>query len=194
MPRWGTCRRERSAILGSGLSADRIERTVTCRPAGLDERRRTGMHALTLLKQDHEAVKELLGKLDATTERGVKTREELFTKLVRDLEAHEAIEEEILYPALKEHPKAKDLVLEAYEEHHVVDTVMGELQETSFDDETWGAKLTVMKENLEHHIEEEESEMFDRARSVFDRGELEELGTRMEERKASLLASASPAG
>jgi hypothetical protein len=96
------------------------------------------MDALTLLKEDHDAVKELLTKLDGTTERGIKTREELFTRLRRDLEAHETIEEEILYPALKEHPKAKELVLEAYEEHHVVDLVMEELDGVPYDDEAGG--------------------------------------------------------
>jgi hemerythrin-like domain-containing protein len=99
---------------------------------------------------------------------------------------HEAIEEEILYPALKEHPKAKDLVLEAYEEHNVIDMVMSEIDETPFDDETWGAKFTVMKENLEHHIEEEEGEMFDQCRQVFEPEELQELGDEMEARKEEL--------
>ena len=146
------------------------------------------MNALKLLEQDHEKVKKLLGQLDSTTERGVKTREELFAKVTQELEVHEAIEEEIFYPALKEHPKAKEIVLEAYEEHHVVDKVMGELREVPFDDETWGAKLTVMKENVEHHIEEEENEMFKQARDVFDEAELEELGERMEQRKQAMLS------
>jgi len=144
------------------------------------------VNALSLLKEDHEKVQKLLEDLDATTERGTKTREELFTKLRGELEVHEAIEEEILYPALKEHPKAEELVLEAYEEHHVVDTIMEEIEGVPFDDETWGAKLTVMKENLEHHIEEEEDRLFDQARSVFSEEELEELGERMAARKDEL--------
>jgi len=147
------------------------------------------MDALKLLEQDHQKVKKLLDELDSTTERGVKTREELFTQVTQELEVHEAIEEEIFYPALKEHPKAKDIVLEAYEEHHVVDKVMGELRDLPFDDETWGAKLTVMKENVEHHIDEEEDEMFKQARDVFDEAELEQLGERMEQRKKSLLGA-----
>jgi hemerythrin superfamily protein len=145
------------------------------------------MDAITLLKDDHDKVKKLLGELDATTERGVKTREQLFAKVRQELTIHETIEEEIFYPALKEHPRAKDLVLEAYEEHHVVDTVMDEIVDLAFDDETWGAKLTVMKENVEHHIGEEEDEMFPQARQVFDKAELEELGERMQARKEQLL-------
>jgi hypothetical protein len=143
------------------------------------------MDAIAMLKADHEKVKELLARLDSTTERGVKTREELFATIKGELTVHETIEEEIFYPALKEHPKAKDLVLEAYEEHHVVDTVMAELEGLDVADETWGAKATVMRENVEHHIEEEEGEMFKQARQVFDRQELEDLGARMAERKAA---------
>jgi hypothetical protein len=141
------------------------------------------MDAIALLKQDHEKVKKIMEKLDTTTERGVKTREELFTKLKSEMVVHETIEEEIFYPALKEHPKAKELVLEGYEEHHVVDLIMGEISQTPFEDETWGAKFSVMKENVEHHIEEEEGEMFKQARQVFSKSELDELGTRMEQRK-----------
>jgi hypothetical protein len=139
--------------------------------------------AITLLKTDHDKVKRLLADLESTTERGVKTREELFATIKGELTVHETIEEEIFYPALKEHPKAKDIVLEAYEEHHVVDTVMAELQDLPVDDETWGAKAKVMQENVEHHMEEEEGEMFQKARQVFDKDELELLGTRMERRK-----------
>jgi hemerythrin-like domain-containing protein len=148
------------------------------------------MDAVKLLKDDHEKVKRILNDLDSTTERGVKTREELFAKLKRELEVHETIEEEIFYPALKEHPKMKDLVLEAYEEHHVVDTVMAEIVDVPFSDETWGAKLTVMKENVEHHIEEEEDEMFKQARQVFSQEELAELGDQMQARKDELLTQA----
>jgi hypothetical protein len=148
------------------------------------------MEATKLLKQDHDEVKKIMDKLDSTTERGVKTREELFTKLKNEMTLHEAIEEEIFYPALKEHPKAKEIVLEGYEEHHVVDTIMGEISQTPFDDETWGAKFSVMKENIEHHIEEEEGEMFKTARQVFSKQELEDLGARMEERKKTAGATA----
>jgi hemerythrin-like domain-containing protein len=147
------------------------------------------MDALSLLKEDHDKVKNLLKQLDETTERAIKTREELFTKLKRELEIHETIEEEIIYPAMKQHAEAKDLILEAYEEHDVVNVILRELVETPYDDETWGAKLTVMKENLEHHIEEEEGEMFKQARDIFDRDVLEQLGVEMAARKESLKAA-----
>jgi hemerythrin-like domain-containing protein len=143
------------------------------------------MDAIAMLKTDHDKVKRLLTELETTTERGVKTRAELFSTIKGELTVHEIIEEEIFYPALKSHPKAKDIVLEAYEEHHVVDLLMSELEELDVSDETWGAKAIVMKENIEHHIEEEEGDMFKQARQVFDRQELEDLGARMAERRTS---------
>ena len=146
------------------------------------------MDAITLLKDDHDRMKKLLKELDSTTERGVKTRQELFARVKDELTKHEAIEEEIFYPALKEHPKTKEITLEAYEEHHVVDMVMKEIETVPFDDEQWGAKFTVMKENIEHHIEEEEGEMFKQARQVFEKDELEALGERMAARKEQLAA------
>jgi len=143
------------------------------------------MDALSLLKEDHRKVKKLLAELERTTERGVKTRTELFATIKGELSVHETIEEEIFYPELKAHPNAKDIVLEGFEEHHVVDVLMSELEAMDVDDENWGAKAIVMKENIEHHIEEEEGDMFKAARQVFDRDELEKLGRRMEQRKRS---------
>ena len=141
------------------------------------------MDAISLLKDDHAKVKKMLAEGDKTTERGEKTRTELFATLKAEMMLHERIEEEIFYPALKAHPKAKEIVLEGYEEHHVVDEIMGELEATDVTDEAWGAKFTVMKENIEHHIEEEEGDMFVKARQVFDADELEQLGARMMELK-----------
>ncbi len=143
------------------------------------------MDAIKVLKTDHDKVKRLLAELESTTERGVKTRAELFSTIKGELTLHEIVEEEIFYPELKAHPKAKDIVLEGYEEHHVVDMLMNELEALDVSDETWGAKALVMKENIEHHIEEEEGEMFRQARQVFDTDELEDLGARMESRKLS---------
>ena len=147
------------------------------------------MNAIALLEEDHRKMKKLLSELESTTERGVKTREELFATVKDELTVHETIEEEIFYPALKEHPKTKEITLEAYEEHHVVDMVMAEIEGVPFDDERWGAKFKVMKENIEHHIEEEEKEMFKQARQAFEEDELEALGERMKARKDQMTAA-----
>ena len=147
------------------------------------------MDALGLLKKDHDAIKKLLDDLDGTTERAVKTRQDLFGRLKFSLTVHEQMEETVLYPALKEHAETRDIVLEAYEEHDVVDKVLGDLEATPFDDDSWHAKLKVMSENLHHHIEEEEGEMFEQVRKVFDRDVLESLGEQMQEIKTQARAA-----
>jgi hemerythrin-like domain-containing protein len=143
------------------------------------------MNALELLQEDHDRIKPLLSELKETTERAEKTRGELFSRLKVELTVHEIIEEEIFYPALKEHPKAKEIVLEGYEEHDVVSRLMGELDGMDATDERFGPKAKVMAENIEHHIEEEEGQMFKQARQVFEPDELEALGDRMARRKES---------
>ncbi len=148
------------------------------------------MDAVSLLRDDHRKVKALLRELESTTERGVKTRTELFVRIKAELTVHEIIEEEIFYPTLKQHPKAKAIVLEGYEEHDVVNILLGELEALPVDDETWGPKAKVMIENIEHHIEEEEGDMFVKARQVFDRAELEQLGEAMAARKQEAEAAA----
>ena len=148
------------------------------------------MDALTLLEQDHQKVKKLMGEIEKTTERGIKTREELFGKLVDELTIHEEIEEQIFYPAVKERAISKqveELVTESYEEHHFVDLVKAEIENTPFEAEEWAAKFKVMMENVEHHaFEEEEGKMFPKVRRAFKKDELEDLGARMQELKEEL--------
>ena len=149
------------------------------------------MNAFTLLKADHKKVAGIFEKLEPTTERGVKTREQLFAQLKNELDLHARIEEEIFYPALKEADETHDVVLEGYEEHAVVKRLLRELDELSKDDETWGAKLKVLQENVEHHVEEEEGEMFPSARKVLSAEEVEALGERLEAAKAAGKAKAA---
>ena len=147
------------------------------------------MDAFELLEEDHKKVKKLLSEADDTTERGVKTRQELFARIKQELLVHETIEEELLYPTLKEHDKTKEVSLEGYEEHHFANEIMAELEETPVDDDKWAAKFAVLKENIEHHIEEEEDEMFKKARQVLDKEQIDALGERMQQRKKELEAS-----
>ena len=149
------------------------------------------MDAFELLKKDHEKVSGIFEKLDKTTENGVKTREELFTRLKTELDLHSQIEEQMLYPMLKEAKETEEITLEAIEEHKVVKRLLAELEALPKDNEMWGAKLTVLKENVEHHVEEEEGEMFKDARKVLSSEQLEELGTRMQEAKEQKKAQAA---
>jgi hypothetical protein len=156
------------------------------------KRKERDVDALALLKADHEKARKLMEELAETTERGVKTREEKWTRLLKELTIHENIEEEIFYPALHERPRLKDIVLEALEEHHLVDDIVEQLRDTPFDDEHWGAKFKVTKENVEHHIEEEEGPMFQEVRREFSKDELEELGSRMEASKREQMQEEMP--
>ncbi|MEN3337477.1 MAG: hypothetical protein V7647_1153 [Acidobacteriota bacterium] len=147
------------------------------------------MDAIELLEADHRRMEDLLAQGEETTERGVKVRTELLRTLTRELNAHELIEEKVLYPALQSHPQAKDIVLEGYQEHHVADLIVQELHGLARSDEQWGPKFKVLKENIEHHIKEEEGEMFRTARGIFSREELQQLGAVMAKMKAGGLAA-----
>ena len=148
------------------------------------------MNAFTLLKADHKKVAGIFEKLEPTTERGVKTREELFAQLKNELDVHTRIEEDILYPRLKEIDETEDLTLESYEEHAVVKTLLAELDALAKDDETWGAKLKVLQENVEHHVEEEEGELFPKAQKQLSTEEINELGDKLEAAKGAKSAAA----
>lgn len=149
------------------------------------------MDAFKLLKTDHEKVAGLLEKIDGTTERALKTREELFTQLKTELDIHAQIEETILYPVLEKANPTHDITLEAYEEHRLVKQLLSELESDPKDSDEWTAKFTVLKENIEHHVEEEEGEMFKKARKVLSEDELETLGERMEEAKGKQKVAAA---
>lgn len=139
----------------------------------------SGEDAIALLEKDHRRFEDLLKQGEDTTERAVRGRTALLHTLTAELNVHELLEEKILYPALKEHPEAKAIVLEGYQEHHVADLLVKELHELARDDEKWGAKFKVLKESLEHHIGEEEGKMFRTARGIFSREDLQEMCTRM---------------
>ena len=148
------------------------------------------MNAFTLLKADHEKVAGILESIDKTTERATKTREELFTRLKQELDLHAEIEEQILYPALEEIEETREIALEAYEEHRLVKQLLGELEAAPKDDEQWTAKFTVLKENIEHHVEEEEGEMFKKARRALSEEQIEEIGERLQQAKGQERAAA----
>jgi hypothetical protein len=141
------------------------------------------MDAITLLKDDHKKVSGIFEKLDETTERAEKGREELFAQLKQELDVHAHIEETIFYPAIKQEAETRSITLEGLEEHHVIKMLLKELAAMSVGSEQWTAKLKVLKENVEHHVEEEEGDMFKGAREVLSKEQLEDLGTRMEAEK-----------
>ena len=141
--------------------------------------------AIAMLKQDHEKVRGLLDRLEKAS--GAR-RTKLLTQVEQELKVHTQIEEEIFYPAYRDAARKKDdkkLYFEALEEHHVVDLVLPEMNDGDTA-EALKAKAKVLKELVEHHADEEEKEMFPRARKALGRDELRELGERIEARKEQL--------
>jgi len=141
--------------------------------------------AIALLKQDHEKVRGLLGQFENAT--GAR-RQKLLTQIEKELKVHTTIEEEIFYPAYREAARKKEdkkLYFEALQEHHVVDMVMPEMNDGSSPEEL-KAKAKVLKDLVEHHAEEEEKEMFPRARKAMEKDELRSLGEMMQRRKEDL--------
>ena len=143
------------------------------------------MNALELLKNDHEKISGILEKLDQTTERAIKTREEQFARLKEELDTHSYIEETIFYPQLSEDPRTRTIVLEAFEQHHLVSSLLEELSTIAVDSDEWRAKFNVLKSNVDQHVKEEEGEMFKQARQVLSKEQLEELGEQMEANRSS---------
>ena len=167
-----------------GSTAATIKGALAGAVASVSRRLSGAPDALALLEADHRRIEDLFRRGEKTTARGVKTRSELLQRIDAALNAHELIEEKILYPALRVHPEAHDIVLEGIQEHHVADLILKELRALDRNDEQWGAKFKVLKEDIEHHIQEEEGPMFRTARGLFSRDELREMGVRMSKMKA----------
>ncbi len=154
------------------------------------------MNAVELLKADHERVKAILSQLAESTERAVRKRVDLLAKLEMEITIHTKLEEEILYPAFKEAGgKEQDIMYyEAKEEHRTVDAlVLPDLKNTEPGTPEFSGRVKVVKELLEHHIEEEETEMFPQANKLLGKARLDELGAQMEEMKAQYKKSLSGA-
>jgi hemerythrin superfamily protein len=145
-----------------------------------------GPDALQVLIDDHRTVEALFKKFEGLGDRANKARGEVVAKVIQELSAHASIEETTFYPAVREMVKsAEDVVLESLEEHHVVKWVLSELEKMSPDEERYEAKFTVLMENVRHHVEEEESEMFPKVRKALKKDQLQRLGNALTEAKMS---------
>ncbi len=146
------------------------------------------MDAITLLTADHNRVRGLFTRFrDAQESDDEAAMAELADKICTELEVHTTIEEEIFYPNVREgSQELRETVDEGLQEHHVVDVLMNELRELEAGSDDWVAKVTVITENVEHHAEEEEKEMFPQVRKRFDSSTLESLASELEARKAAL--------
>ncbi|HET6432707.1 hemerythrin domain-containing protein [Dyella sp.] len=149
------------------------------------------MDAIALLKKDHDTVEAMLDELAQSSSRAVKKRTELLDKIRVELKAHTTIEEEIFYPAFKAKGDGSDdakMYFEALEEHRAAgDLVLPDLLATQVDSEKFSGRAKVLKELVQHHADEEEKEMFPRAKKLLSKSELTALGEQMESRKAELV-------
>lgn len=151
------------------------------------------MNAIQLLKDDHKKVRGLLAELESTTARGTKKRTQLLATIGKELRVHTQIEEEIFYPALREAGEKGDdeaMYFEAMEEHRAAgELVLPDLEKTEPGSDKFSGRAKVLKELVEHHADEEEKEMFPRARKLLGAAELNALGARMAARKRELMAA-----
>ena len=148
------------------------------------------MNAIKMLKDDHRKVKQLFREFESAGDTAHKKKQQIAEQVFQELEIHSKLEEEIFYPAVqaKTDQEGKETVLEGIEEHHVVDVLIEELKGMRPEDEPFEAKFTVLVENVEHHIEEEEGEMLPDAEQRLG-SQLEQLGQQMEQRRQQLKAA-----
>lgn len=146
------------------------------------------MEALNFLKKQHREVEALFNKAVRTQD--ATERLNLFKQIDRDLRVHAIIEEEIFYPEVKrrvEKSEERLEVAEAYEEHGLVKITIESLERLDPATEQYQAKLAVLMNLVQHHVDEEESTMFKLAHHLFDKAELEEIGSRLEEAAAQAI-------
>lgn len=146
------------------------------------------MDALTLLIADHNRVKGLSTRFQAAHEaEDQEAATTLATTIFQELEVHTTIEESVFYPAVTDlSPEIHEVVVEGLEEHSVAKDLIAEARQLAPDDEHWAAKVTVLIESVEHHVQEEETQLFPQVRSACDTARLEQLGGQLEARKKEL--------
>ena len=142
------------------------------------------MDAITLLKQDHKTVKGLFREFEKLGDNATASKSRVVNEIVKELSIHAAIEEMLFYPAVRD--ASPDMVLESLEEHHIVKWVLSELDGMSPEHERFDAKVTVLIENVRHHVEEEEQDLFPRVSKAMSRSELDDLGEAMARAKKTV--------
>ena len=162
-----------------------------CPVQGLRGEEREPMDAVEMLKQQHREVEALFKKYDEKGEAAEKGKQHVFEAIADALAMHATIEEKHFYPAVKA-KRTEDILLEALEEHLGIKRVIADLLEIDSSDETFDAKVKVLKEQVEHHVEEEESDLFPKVKKLFDKDELTAVATQMQATMKTLRAKGSP--
>ncbi len=149
------------------------------------------MNATELLKQDHQEASGLMDELETADKGNMSSTKKLFTQLKDALTLHTQIEEQIFYPALEQHEETKDMIGEAFSEHKEVKEMLEEMSTMTPGDDEFMDKLTELRDSVEHHVEEEETEMFPKAERVLGQSRMQELGRQMQQMKQGKGATAT---
>ena len=148
------------------------------------------MNAIELLKNDHQEASSLMEQIELA-DKGDRSAKELFTQLKQALTLHTQVEEQVFYPALKSFEETKDMVPEALEEHQEVDDLLAEMTALSPGNDEFMDKFTELRDAVEHHVEEEENEMFPKAEKALGESRLQEMGRQMQQMKEGKSATAT---
>jgi hemerythrin superfamily protein len=152
------------------------------------------MDAITLLKNDHKSVEQLFKRFEKAGERAHAEKRKVVDRILEELSVHAAIEEQYFYPVVRATvPDTESVTLESLEEHHLVKMTLAELDKLDPSDERFDAKVTVLIENVRHHVKEEEKELFPKVREELGRAALSDLGETLEAAKANAPTKPHPA-
>ncbi len=146
------------------------------------------MDIISLLKEDHREVDALFGRLEAASERALKTKQKLFEQIKEALTVHAEAEEQIVYPRMRELAEARHLSFESLEEHRLVKQELAEIGEIAAGSDEWDAKVKVLIDLVRHHVKEEEGEAFKVLRAELEREELREMGERLQMFKSDFMS------
>jgi hemerythrin superfamily protein len=149
--------------------------------------------ALDLLKADHDTVDKLFERFESLGDGAMKTKRQVAEKIIRELAVHAVVEEQVLYPVIRECSEdLEEYVLESLEEHHVAKVLLAELQNMDPEHERFDAKVTVLSEIIRHHVEEEESDMFPKVRKQLGNDVLADMGKAIKQAKKAAPTRAHP--
>lgn len=150
------------------------------------------MNIFDRIKQDHDEAREVMSKLKDTTERAKKTRQDLFNHFKLDMWVHHKVEEAVFYSILRETKEMHGDSMEAYNEHHIANGMIEELDTFPVDSEDWLVKFKALTELVEHHMDEEEEEFFPTAKKLLDKETQDLMGERFDQRKKVVMAALAP--
>jgi hemerythrin superfamily protein len=151
------------------------------------------MNAIDLLEQQHREVEELFDDFESAGEGAKKTKERLCREISNQLAIHAEIEEKLFYPESKQED-TEEILRESVEEHLSMKRILADLLDSGPEDEQFNAKVKVLKEQVEHHVEEEEKDLFPKVRKSLSKEELDDLGTRMRQMAEELEEQGEPSG